>query len=187
MDRDWFWALVHAARAASGGACRQQAAQLVGALHRLPASQILAFDRIAEELWAESSRWDLWGAAYLLNGGCSADGFDYFRGWLLGQGRATWETAVEDPDSLASQWQVRALPSRARWDGPLWCEALVYVAYDAYQAVTGEQPPVAAPGAAGGVRRPPTPVGQAWDFEDPAELRRRLPRLWALLGWHVSP
>jgi hypothetical protein len=61
MDRDWFWALVHAARAASGGACRQQAAQLVGALHRLPASQILAFDRIAEELWAESSRWDLWG------------------------------------------------------------------------------------------------------------------------------
>ena len=35
----------------------------------------------------DSYRWDLWGAAYLANGGCSDDGFDYFRGWLIGQGR----------------------------------------------------------------------------------------------------
>jgi hypothetical protein len=187
IDRDRLWALVHAARAASGGACRQQAAQLVGALGRLPTSQLLAFDRIATQLWAESSRWELWGAAYLLNGGCSADGFDYFRGWLLGQGRATWAAALDDPDSLASHWQVRALPSRLRWDGPLWCEALLYVAGDAYRAVTGEQLPALAPGAADAMCHPPTPLGQAWDFDDPVELRRRLPRLWALLGWHATP
>jgi hypothetical protein len=50
---------------------------------------------------AESYRWDLWGAAYLINGGCSDDGFDYFRGWLLSQGRAIWQATLADPDSLA--------------------------------------------------------------------------------------
>jgi hypothetical protein len=45
---------------------------------------------------------DQWGAAYLANGGCSDDGFDYFRGWLIGQGRKVYETVLADPDSLAA-------------------------------------------------------------------------------------
>ena len=49
----------------------------------------------------ESYRWDLWSAAYLANGGCSGDGFDYFRGWLIGQGRTAYETVLADPDALA--------------------------------------------------------------------------------------
>lgn len=65
-------------------------------------NDVLDYDRIHYELMAESYRWELWGAAYLINGGCSDDGFDYFRGWLLGQGRATWQAALADPDSLAS-------------------------------------------------------------------------------------
>jgi hypothetical protein len=38
--------------------------------------------------------------AYQLNGGCSDDCFVYFRCWLLAQGRASWEAALGDPDSL---------------------------------------------------------------------------------------
>ncbi len=43
--------------------------------------------------------------AYQLNGGCSDDcfvyfRFVYFRCWLLAQGRATWEAALCDPDSV---------------------------------------------------------------------------------------
>ncbi|MFL6076856.1 MAG: DUF4240 domain-containing protein [Mycobacteriales bacterium] len=36
---------------------------------------------------AESYQGDLWGAAYLINGGASDDGFDYFRGWLIARTR----------------------------------------------------------------------------------------------------
>jgi hypothetical protein len=36
----------------------------------------------------------MWVAAYLMNGGCSDDGFDYFRGWLIAQGRTTLEQVV---------------------------------------------------------------------------------------------
>lgn len=52
------------------------------------------------------------GAAYLINGGRSDDGFDHFRGWLLTQGRATWQAALAEPDSLASHPQVQARASQ---------------------------------------------------------------------------
>jgi len=72
--------------------------------------------RIQRELLAESYRWDLWGAAHLLGGGgCSDNGFDDSRGWLLTQGRATWQGAFRDPDSLAAPPQVRGLPPDLRW------------------------------------------------------------------------
>ena len=31
--------------------------------------------------------WDLWGAAYVVHGGASDDGFVYFRHWLISKGR----------------------------------------------------------------------------------------------------
>ena len=39
--------------------------------------------------------------AYLINGGCSDDGFAYFRSWLISRGRAAYAAAVRNPDSLA--------------------------------------------------------------------------------------
>ena len=59
---------------------------------------------------AASYREDLWGAAYLINGGASDDGFEYFRGWLMTQGRAVFARAVADPDSLA---ELPAVPAAA--------------------------------------------------------------------------
>lgn len=40
-------------------------------------------------------------AASLILGGCSDDGFEYFRGRLIAQGREVFERSVADPDSLA--------------------------------------------------------------------------------------
>jgi hypothetical protein len=38
---------------------------------------------------------------FIVNGGASDDGFDYFRGWLIAQGRAVFEGTLAKPDSLA--------------------------------------------------------------------------------------
>ena len=64
MDREQFWALIEAAKAASGGDCRAQTAQLVAALSERSVDEVLAWDRIHGELLAETYGWDLWGAAY---------------------------------------------------------------------------------------------------------------------------
>ena len=39
--------------------------------------------------------------AFIVNGGASDDGFDYFRGWLIAQGREVFEGTLAKPDSLA--------------------------------------------------------------------------------------
>jgi hypothetical protein len=179
VDRDRFWTLVEAATNAGGPGCEQQAAALAAALGRLPPSEILAWRRIQDELMAESYRWDLWGAACLMMGGCGDDGFDYFRGWLLTQGRGTWEAALQDPDGLATH------PGVVDQQDDFWCEPILYAAADAYQACTGQPFPFEVAGRvlARLNARPARPSGQEWDFDDDEEMRRRYPRLWAATAW----
>jgi hypothetical protein len=184
MDREQFWALMEAAKAASGGDCKRQVAQLVAALGERSVSEVLDCHHIHSWLMAQSYRLELWGAAYLINGGCSNDGFDDFRGWLLGQGPATWQAALDAPDSLASHPQVRALASQQPGLDTLDCEAMWGVADRAYQALTGQELTVEV------ADRHPWPPeleeewdpGEDWDFDDAGEMRRRYPRLWALYG-----
>lgn len=47
-----------------------------------------------------SYKQDLWAVAYVVLGGCSDDGFDYFRFWLIAQGRKVFYDALDDADSL---------------------------------------------------------------------------------------
>lgn len=49
---------------------------------------------------AISYKQDLWAVAYVVMGGCSDDGFDYFRFWLVAQGKEVFENAMENADSL---------------------------------------------------------------------------------------
>jgi hypothetical protein len=173
VDQDRFWELVEAAGAVAGGDCQAQAIQLAAMLEQLPAEEIIAFERHSVRLLDEADRWDLWGAAYQINSGCSDDGFVYFRGWLLTQGRAIWEAALDDLDSLATHPAVAT-------GAALECEDILYVASVAFQARTGKQLDRGwvEEDLAGATR----PRGTHWDFEDDDELRRRLPRLRARLG-----
>ena len=47
-----------------------------------------------------SYKQDLWAVAYVVLGGCSDDGFDYFRFWLIVQGRKVFYNALENADTL---------------------------------------------------------------------------------------
>jgi hypothetical protein len=107
-------------------------------------------------------------AAYLANGGASDDGFDYFRGWLIAQGREVFDSAVADPDALAALPAVQA--AAARGEG-LECETVLSIAWNAYLTATGQQ----LPDDAFTISYPPLSSG--WDFDDHAEMRARLPRL----------
>jgi Protein of unknown function (DUF4240) len=166
----------------SGGGCQQHAQRLEATLRRLPAAEILAFGRIQRQLLAESYHWDLYGAAYLIQAGCSDNGFENFRGgWLIGQGRAVFEAALRDPDSLAEHPQIQAVTAATRWRISVECEDLLFVADAAYQAATGQEPDFYEPAVLRRLRG--RPAGQDWDFDDEDELRRRYPKLWAKLPW----
>jgi Protein of unknown function (DUF4240) len=149
------------------------AARAISSLVGSPPADIAAFAQPLWDLLARSYRADLWAAAYTINGGASDDGFDYFRGWLIAQGRTTYDQALTDPESLADHPGV----IRAAADGTdLSGEDILGIAWTAYRQATGEE----LPAGAFSVRYPDLDPAWDFDFDDTAEIRRRLPKLAAL-------
>lgn len=158
-----FWTLIDSSRKAAQGDAETHLQMLNEALRELPAGDLVSFQHWFDDYEARADSWALWGAAYLIGGGCSDDGFLDFKGWLVSRGEKVFEAAVTDPDSLAKvvqpdeDCQVEGFSHAARW---IWCEK------------TGEDfakfppSPLARPGS--GI------AGQPWE-ED--ELPRLFPRL----------
>jgi Protein of unknown function (DUF4240) len=110
VTEDQFWTLIEAAHAGAGGNQEAQMTGLEVALRALPLDACLEFQRHFDRKHRESYRAHLWGAAFIMNGGASDDGFDYFRGWLIAQGRAVYTAALADPDSLVDCVDDDAVP-----------------------------------------------------------------------------
>jgi len=161
LDTEQFWRLIENAKAASDSECEAQADSLQASLALLPAEEIISFDKIFNTCRKEAYRWDLWGAAYQINGGASNDGFEYFCRWLIGQGQSVFEAALADPDSLAD-----LITSDIIWgDAELDCEDLGYAASEAYQEKTGQEMPFDEADYL-----PSEPAGVKWEEEDLDEL-----------------
>lgn len=134
MDEARFWALIDESRRRcdnrSDDEERWQPAALESLLVELEPEEIEGFAEIFGELHARAYRWDLWHAAYVIQGGCSDDGFTDFRSGLIGLGREVYENALRDPLTLAQL---------SRDVLPISQEGLAYAAMNAYEALTGEE------------------------------------------------
>jgi hypothetical protein len=159
MDEDTFWALIrdHVDRDGTD----VDVGRLVAALSKLPLETIVAYEQAFSRVYDRAYSWRLWGAAYLINGGCSDDGFDYFRGWLIGMGRDVYAAALLDPDSLVSVAEEN-----------VEAEDMLFAASRAYENASGG-------GELPLVPRPNPDLGEGWDFDDAAEMKARYPRLFA--------
>ncbi|WP_116200811.1 DUF4240 domain-containing protein [Amycolatopsis circi] len=175
MKTEQFWALIDEARgqASAPDDSYEVAEQACALLAARPRKEIVAAQQIICDLLDDSYRGPLWAAAYLVNGGCSDDGFDYFRGWLILRGREVFERIVAAPDELDDLPAAR----EAVTDGEeLECEATLGIASSAHLDATGEE----LPADSFTIRYPPLDPDWEFDYEDAAEMRRRLPRLAAV-------
>jgi hypothetical protein len=69
MDLDPFWRIVDDARSNASddeGFLRRIEARL----RKLEPEELIEFESQFEKIHTESRSWNLWGAAYLINGGC---------------------------------------------------------------------------------------------------------------------
>ncbi|MEV6589300.1 DUF4240 domain-containing protein [Streptomyces acidicola] len=167
MDETEFWELVDTTREAAEGDPEDQADLLVERLVQLDPDAVLDFARHFESRYNRAYQWDVWGAAWVLLDGAGDDVFDFFRCWLIGQGREIFEGAVHDPDSLADL--LDDFDDEVDGDG----EELGYAADEAYEQLTGTVAP-----DLGLAPAPPEPEGAPVDFENEAVLAQRYPRLW---------
>jgi Protein of unknown function (DUF4240) len=77
MDRDRFWILIEQARTA-GGDCEQLTARLVALLRGYRPARSWTSSSCWTSCWRSHFATPLWGAAVLINAGCSDDGFERF-------------------------------------------------------------------------------------------------------------
>jgi hypothetical protein len=79
--------LIDKSRVAANNNYQAQIASLKAILLTLEPSDIVKFDNTFTALLAASYDYKLWGASFVINGGCSDDCFDYFRQYLIGHGK----------------------------------------------------------------------------------------------------
>ncbi len=169
MPADKFWQIIERA-ALSDHDPGAHAEALRTALSQLALDEIKSFEVAFRRYLNEAYTWNLWGAAHVIHGGSSDDGFEYFRRWLVSRGRGAFEAALADPDSLA---RLDARP------GPwgVWeFEAIYYVARDVFEEKGGEGDLRDYSEAEAGMdgRRP---SGEPFE-DDEAHLAQRYPKLW---------
>lgn len=159
-----FWQLIAETRDAAGNDTGEQSSLLEDRLSKLAPPAIVEFARIRGQLDKRAYTWRMWGAARVIEDGCSDDCFRDFRGYVISLGRDAYANALGNPDSLAS---VAQDAETGDWEGA------DNVAPDAYSSATDDDFPLDDSDLSG------PPSGTSLDENDDGDLVRQYPRLAA--------
>ena len=130
MNEDQFWAIVQKAVDEAGDDEDEYLEVVMHELSKLSLKEMVGFRLRTDKLLYDSYTSEMWCAGYLMNGGCSDDGFEYFRLWVISRGRKVYEAALANPDNLidyiAEDAEVDFFEFELFW----------YVAIDAFEEAT---------------------------------------------------
>jgi hypothetical protein len=151
--------------------------RLTARLAKLRVVDIIDFEHWWDQCIRDAYNWNLWGAAYLIHGGCSDDGFHYFCQWLILQGRDVFQAALKKPDSLA---KILDPENDFCECGGSPASAAFFRATGLPDTDQGYAALEAAETAVHGERKMMPDLKDNWDHDDDVQMRKRFPRLWAL-------
>lgn len=168
MDETAFWKLIDRVRNEYPDDLDDQCTHLGQVLQRLPPAECLGAGRWFDRAVRRAYHWPLWGAAFVIGGGCSDDAFMDFRAALVMRGWAVFEAALRDPDSLADL---------SLSEGEWFFEGFQYVFHEAMDDAADRATDDAADDAgADDEDAEQDPTGAEWREDELAAL---LPRLFA--------
>lgn len=132
MKEQEFWEIIEDSKIKSNNNYKLQCSILTQILSDLTPDEIIKFHRTFTVLMAKSYKSSLWEAAFALNGGCSDDCFEYFRTWLIGQGKNRFYKTLNSPRIL---FFIGVKEIFQNYEG------LRYSSYDSYIQKTGKELP----------------------------------------------
>jgi hypothetical protein len=163
MDEMQFWGIVQHAHEHSEGDMDDKCEAITAQVSQLPREDAVAFARLFDSMMDRSYTWPLWGAAFVIHGGCSDDTFSDFRSSLISRGRQAFESALADPETLADE----------DFDEDAWFyEGFQYAVSDGVKAAVGSVPKREKP-------FPQEPAGEEWSEDDVYELYPHLSEKFA--------
>lgn len=174
IDDKTFWSIIDSAVSSNKAESDFNYDKLSARLRLMSAGEILGFGIAMQRAVNDAYSWKLWGAAYIINGGCSDDGFEYFRCWLIAQGSTIYHQARIDPYSLADY--IKNYKGSASIED----EDLLATPWMIFEEKTGS-----ANDYEWDIGLLSEPAGENWDFDDKEQTKQRLPKLSAL-GPHAT-
>lgn len=129
LDESVFWQIIDYSLKNSSDES-EQLKVLIAEIEQLSTKDMIGFKLRTDKLLHDSYSSDMWCAAYIMNGGCSDDGFEYFRNWVISRGQTTYYTAKRHPDSLITE----CIEGEDYYE----LESFWYVAVKAFKNKTGE-------------------------------------------------
>jgi hypothetical protein len=114
FSEDDFWKLIDRVKRQSKGDLEGAIAAFEAELGRLGDADLQAAAALFDAAMKRAYDYGLWGAAYVIHGGCGDDAFWDFRAGLIALGRKVYEAALAKPDSLAA---VKDVADRTLFEG----------------------------------------------------------------------
>ena len=95
LNEDKFWAIIENSLRNTTNEDEQELF-LINEIGKLTIKEIIGFRLRTDKLLYDTYSSEMWCAAYIVNGGCSDDGFEYFRCWLISRGKEVYYKAKEN-------------------------------------------------------------------------------------------
>lgn len=130
LDESLFWEIVDKSLENRNDESSQMSL-LVKEIEKLTPKEIIGFRLRTDKLLYDTYNSEMWCAGYIMNGGCSDDGFEYFRNWVISRGKEVYYRAKENPDNLISEY----VEGKEYYD----LEDFWYVALTAFNNKTGKE------------------------------------------------
>ena len=127
LDEDLYWQIVDESLENSEDQ-DQQEKLLIRRLKKLSPTEVIGFRLRTDKLLYDTYNSEMWCAAYIMNGGCSDDGFEYFRCWVISRGKKVYYNAKANPDTLITTANLDYYEFESFW----------YVALEAFKEKNGE-------------------------------------------------
>lgn len=157
MDFNLFWELIDESSTADSNIGK---VELLGSkLATFDPSAIKRFAVLLNDCMDQLNHWDLWAVAWISRNGCSDDDFDYFKAWIIMQGRAVFESVIASPLSVTEHVHSQQ---------DIQCEALLHTPFSVYEEKTSRPLRLSS-------RNQSKIKGKSWTE---AELQDRYPAVW---------
>lgn len=129
LDEDLYWSIIDKSLKNTNNQ-EEQEQFLIKEIGKLTPKQMIGFRLRTDKLLYDTYNAEMWCAGYIMNGGCSDDGFEYFRNWVISRGKEAYLKAKQNPDNLITQ---------VRQDVEYYeFESFWYVALEAFRQKTGK-------------------------------------------------
>lgn len=169
LDENLYWQIIKSASKKYPDQDTQEQS-LISQLTNLSPIQIVSFKLRTNKLLYDIYNSKMWCAGYIMNGGCSDDGFEYFRCWVISKGKDVYYSSMSNPDNLVHELDDEIEDYEF--------EGFLYVANDAFKKKTGKEIYDFMDDETSEYRESNVSIEFDWEEDQPETLKALCPKLF---------